>query len=269
MKKTFKYPFLHELTKAETASLNLLVALGEASKYEISKESERRYKLKLIEKKLSYSAVLRGVNSLHKNKLIEVTKTQPSKKNTQIEVDYYKLSLAGVVKLLLPIYGWRGEPSEEIGDYALETVSNLLKNYPEMYPLEYQEFSDSFKLAIAVGYSIMYVTSEIWEISPFIRAYTENESDVLTYYIKLVRSKLGDFEEYKDDILLNYMTKKDLNVMVRMIERLIELKDESMREIIEKSKSEKEDLKRIKDMLHGVKPAVSLPAPSGRPISSP
>jgi len=254
MKGNFKYSFLHELTKMETLALNLFATLGEASRYELFIEEERRQELKQNEKHTSYSTFYNISKSLLRHQLIYVTKTLPGKKNPQIKVEYYKLTLAGVIKLLLPLcglYGWRVEASEEVYNYALELVGSLLKNYPEMFPPEFHELSDRFKERIAIEYSVNYVTSEIWELSPLIRAYTEDKSDSLTLYVEILLCKLGELEEWKEAMppFLDYMTEKDVKVMVKLVERLLNHSDDLIKTAIKNTKSLKEEFQNIKYLI--------------------
>ena len=249
-----KFPFLHELTKTEAVTLNLFATLGEASRYELFKEAERIQELKQNEKHTSYSTFHNSVKSLLKHQLIEVTKTQPSKKNPQIKVEYYKLTLAGIIKVLLPLfdrYRWRADAPEELYNYALELVGGLLANYPEMYPPEFYELSDRFKKEIALDYNVMYVTGEVWTISPFIRAYMEDESDALTFYLELLACKLGKLEEWKGAIppLLEYMTEKDVKIMVKLVERMMDYSEGLVKEAMEIIKPRREFLKTIKDLI--------------------
>lgn len=245
------FPFLNELTKTEMIALRLFVTLGEASKYDLFTKTGVS---KLRKKKTSYSAFHRSVNSLHEKRLIEVTKTIPSKKNPQIEVEFYKMSLAGIIRVLLPLFGlnkWRYEAPEEIHNYALEMVGGLLENYPEMFPAEFYELSDRFKMEIAIDYSIMYVTGEIWDTSLFIRAYMEDKSDALTYYIDLLLIKIGELEEWKETMppFLEHMTKKDIKVMSKLVERLIDHSDGVIKEATENINSQREYLHVIKDFI--------------------
>ncbi len=236
MEKYVKFPFLNERNKTETMALIFFATFGEASKWEIFKEAGRRQKLskksekeqelKQNEKKLSYSTVHRGVKSLLENHLIEITKIEDSSRNAQIQVEYYKLSRKGLAKLLPPLrvlYGDEVENRVEIGKYVLEIIGGLLKNYPEMYPPEFHEFSEPFKDSIAIDFSINYMTRDEWDLLPLMRAYTNDEADFSSFYMNLLFCKHISSEEYREPMqpVLDLMTEKDVKVVAKLVERLL------------------------------------------------
>jgi len=158
-----------------------------------------------------------------------------------------------MIKLLLPLcglYGWEVDNKDEVGKYALEIVGDLLKNYPEMYPTEFHEFSDLFKEIIAIDYSVHYVKSEIWDLSPLVRVYSKDESDYLSVYMDILLCRLAPSEKYTKPMppIIHYMTEKDMKVMVKLVERLLNQSDDLIKKAIEDTKSKREYFQMIKDL---------------------
>lgn len=115
------------LTENERNILVLLVFIKEASKYELYQEALKLYKMLGEKRKPSYSSIHNGVNSLLKKELIEVTKTEPSKKNQKINVEYYTLTYKGLCTIIF-------EESANI-DKNFNFLNKLIENWSDKLPL--------------------------------------------------------------------------------------------------------------------------------------
>lgn len=74
------------LTKIQAEILLHIAKHKQANKYEISQSLNK-----------SYSSIYNGINCLLEHKLVKVQRTEPGEKNPKIEVDYYALTLSGLL----------------------------------------------------------------------------------------------------------------------------------------------------------------------------
>lgn len=144
-----------QLTELQKGILESLIRNRELNRYELSKLTGH-----------AYSAIYKATKFLLKNNVIEISKTEENKRNSRIEVDYYKIKYLGVTDFLkasgaeLWPYSLRGESfASFIGNptnYWHRIFSTLLRDHPYVFPPEFHMLSKELVLALCPEYFMTY-----------------------------------------------------------------------------------------------------------------
>lgn len=156
MRYTLKYPKEEfQLTELQKGILESLIRNEELNRYELSKFTGH-----------AYSAIYKATNFLLKNNVIEISRTEENKRNSKIEVDYYKIEPLGVTDFL-KASGAELEPYSLQGESFLSLTNNpannwhrifsiLLKDHSYVFPEEFQLLSRELSIALCPEYFIQY-----------------------------------------------------------------------------------------------------------------
>jgi len=136
----------------QKAVLQCLIERRELSKYELSKIVEH-----------AYSAIYKAMKLLSASELVEIARKEPNQRNSNIEVEYYRIAPLGIIRFLrystaeLDAY-CIGTPSPS---YSLvddsdgkwrSLLSILFDNHNYLFPDEFQKLSREFALVASADY---------------------------------------------------------------------------------------------------------------------
>lgn len=214
----------------------------------ILKEECNRYELAAATNH-AYSAIYKATKILLKYELIEISKKEKNRRNPNIEVEYYRIKPLGILSFLRV-------STTEFRDYLIGVPSpsyslidgtdkkwrsifyNLLNYHPYLFPEQFQKLSKEIALVICPNYCHFiggYYRQAMDELEK-----QQSLSNFGRYYISYrfldlieakVNKKLPDNLEYEGSSelaetaeayikrLCQLMSKKDLEIIVGMVER--------------------------------------------------
>lgn len=159
MRYTVRYPKEEfQLTELQKEMLESLISSGELNRYELANLTGH-----------AYSAIYKATNFLLKHNVIEISKTEESRRNSKIEVDYYKIRPLGVTDFLkasgaeLWPYSLQGTSFLSLinnpANYWHRIFSILLNDHPYIFPEEFRLLSRELAIALCPEYFKQYAYS--------------------------------------------------------------------------------------------------------------
>lgn len=111
----------------------------------------------------AYSAIYKAIKLLLENELVEIGKKEPNQRNSNIEVEYYRITPLGIIRFLRYSTGELDEycigvpsPSYSLVDDPYgkwhSLLSSLIDNHNYLFPDEFQKLSREFVLVASADY---------------------------------------------------------------------------------------------------------------------
>jgi len=214
-----KIPHVPEiLTEVEEEILHLLLKNPLSNKYEVCEKLRR-----------SYSNIYNAMKSLVSKGLVEIADVRVGKRNQKIPVECYRVTEKGAVHVLESIRFevksrliWNDE--DPFKDVPMDVVAAIVKEYPNLFPLEFQHLTERFASILAAAHAGTYT------------------------YLAIIRAKLS-VEAPKDTFIkraLEAVTEKDLGVLINMTGRMLNEEIQKMEEELQRKKEQLKFLEGIK-----------------------
>lgn len=211
------------LSETEEQVLHFLLKNKTSNRYEISEKLGK-----------SYSNVYNAIKNLLEKKMIEVAEKRAGKRNPNLHVKCYRATEKGArhaletlrLKFDSQLFS-ESEAFEGVPKDIEEMVVAIIKDYPNLFPQEFQNLSEKLACMLAVTH----------------RGFPT--------YLSIIQAKLG-LKAAEDPFIkkaVEAATDKDLKIMIKMAQNLAQKETQKLEEELQRKKQQTELLKKLNQQI--------------------